>query len=268
MRAPLPSLVTLPAPSLDEVNVAITSLESDDLKLYEQYSWLVDRFSTTSLRDWLTTSLLQEYRWQAEQEPPPCRVELMLDREVDKADLNAEIARRTALNIPNGVPDPEAVLASDMAGHARALLLQGRCSEAATLFEFAARRRPTDPEARNNLGFCLIPSDPKRAMHDLEAAARMGYGHTVVNVYNQVCCHLLLRRPRAALGTADAYWAAKDDQPVGATLWTWQSDNSWKIIDVINPHHELAELVAKISQVEGWRDHEEKWRARANLCQS
>ena len=268
MRAPLTSLVALPAPSAGELSLAVPSLGSDDLKLYEQYSWLVDRFSTTSLRDWLTSSLLHEYRWHAEQEPPPCRVELMLDREVGRAELNAEIARRTALDVPSGAPDPEAVLAADMAGHARALLLQGRCGEAAALFEFAARRRPTDPEARNNLGFCLIPSDPKRAMHDLEGAARMGYGHAVVNVYNRVCCHLMLRRPRAALNAAENYWLSKDDHPGGATLWIWQDDASWKIGDIIDPHRALAELAVKISQTEGWREHEERWRARADSRRS
>ena len=105
-------------------------------------------------------------------------------------------------------------------------------------------------------------------MHDLDAAARMGYGHAVVNVYNRVCCHLMLRRPRAALSAAETYWAVKDDQPGGATLWIWQTDSSWEIADVIDPHHALAELAAKISQIEGWREHGEKWRARADSRQS
>jgi hypothetical protein len=263
MRAPLASLVALPVPSHEDLSLAASLLESDDLKLHEQYSWLVDRFSGASLRDWLTSSLLYEYRWKAEMEPPPCPAELMLEKEISGTDLNAEIACRTALNLPDGAPDPEAVLAADMAGHARALLRQGRCGEAAALFEFAARRRPTDPEARNNLGFCLIPSDPRRAIYDLDAAARMGYGHTVVNVYNQVCCHLMLRRPRAALGLAEDYWAAQDDQPGGATLWIWQADRSWEIADSADPHHALAELSVMISQTEGWREAEERWCSRA-----
>jgi hypothetical protein len=267
MRAPLDELVALPAPNREDL-VEPAPLDSEDLQLYEQYAWLVDRFSTTSPRDWLTSSLLYEFRWQAEQEPPPCRAELMLDREVSEQQLNAEIARRTALNIPNGVPDPEAVLASDMAGHARALLRLGRCGEAAALFEFAARRRPTDAEARNNLGFCLIPRDPKRALHDLEAAAHMGYGHPVVNLYNRVCCYLSQRQPRAAVAAADAYWAARDDRPGGATLWIWHADGSWEIGDFVDPHLALADLVVKISQAEGWREDEKRWRARADSRQN
>jgi hypothetical protein len=263
MRVQLDALVALPAPERDDLADAAI-LDSGDLKLYEQYAWLVDRFSTTSLSDWLTSSLLYEYRWHAEQEPPPCRAELMLDREVGEEQLNAEIARRTALDIPNGTPDPEAVLAADMAGHAGALLRQGRCREAAALFEFAARRRPTDPEARNNLGFCLIPTDPRRALHDLEGAAHMGYDHAAVNVYNRVCCHLSLRQPRAAVAAADAYWAARDDRPGGATLWIWQADGSWQIGEVTDPHHTLANLAAKISQAEGWREDEERWHERVD----
>lgn len=262
MQAPLTSLVGLPAPSTEDLKMVTPAISSEERKLYEQYAWLVDRFSTTSLRDWLTSSLLYEYRWQAEQEPPPCSEELMSDREVGNAELNAEIARRTALNVPNGTPDPEAVLADDMAGHARVLLRQDRPSEAAALFEFAARRRPTDPVAHNNLGFCLIQTDPKRAMHELEAAARMGFSNRVVNVYNQVCCHLLQRRPRAALASAEEYWSAQDAHPGTATLWIWHTDGSWEIDEGTDPHQALAELAAEIARTEGLAEIEKRWRGR------
>ena len=97
----------------------------------------------------------------------------------------------------------------------------------------------------------------EHCMH-LEVATRMGYGHAVVNVYNRVCCHLLLRRPRAALSVAESYWAAIEDQAGSATLWIWQADGSWKLADINDPHRALAELAAGISQMEGWRDQEEK----------
>jgi hypothetical protein len=267
MRTPLEGLVTLSPPDHDDLYQQ-NPMISEDLKLYELYAWLVDRFSTTSLRDWLTSSLHCEYRWQAELEPPPCPTRLMLDREVDKDELNAEIARRSALGVANGEPDPEAILGSDMASHARALLGQGRYREAAALFEFAARRRPTDAEARNNLGFCLIPEDPRRALSDLEAAAHMGYQHIVVNGYNRVCCQLALRQTRAAVAAADAYWATQDDDPGAATLWRWSPDGSWEIINVADPRLALADLIVLVAQAEGWREDEQRWRSRLQSRQN
>jgi hypothetical protein len=266
MRAPLNTLVTLSPEAFADVDGQIP-MDSADRELYERYAWLVDRFSTTSTRDWLTSSLHCEYRWQAEREPPPCPVELMLDREVSQDELNAEIARRAVLQIPNGEPDAEAVLATEMAGHALALLRQRHCREAAALFEFAAKRRPADAEARNNLGFCLIPENPRRALFDLETAANMGYQHTAVNIYNRVCCHLALRQTRAAVALAEKYWTERDDPPGGATLWRPGPDGSWDLINVSDTQSAIAELLVEITRTEGLRDEEQVWRERMSSRQ-
>jgi hypothetical protein len=261
MRAPLKTLVTLSPPELPRLAESFLISPSDS-ELYQRYAWLVDRFSTTSLHDWLTSSLYCEYRWQAEQEPPPCPPVLMLDREISEERLNAEIARRAVLQVPNGEPDAESALAVDMAGHARALLLQGRGHEAAALFEFASKRRPADAEARNNLGFCLIPENPKQALWDLEAAARMGYDNTVVNVYNRVCCHSALRQARAAIALADGYWMGQDGPPIGAILWRRAPNGGWDIAEVADSRHALADLIVSIAVEEGLRDEERIWRHR------
>ena len=261
MRAPLRTLVTLSPPELPRLDESFLISPSDS-ELYQRYAWLVDRFSTTLLNDWLTSSLYYEYRWHAEQEPPPCPPELMLDREISEERLNAEIARRVVLQVPNGEPDAESALAADMAGHARALLLQGRGHEAAALFEFASKRRPADAEARNNLGFCLVPEDPKQALFDLEAAAHMGYRDTVVNVYNRVCCHSALRQARAAIALAEGYWIAQDDPPIVAILWRRTPNGGWDITEVADTRHALADLIVSIAIEEGLRDEERRWRDR------
>jgi tetratricopeptide (TPR) repeat protein len=263
MTAPLSDLITRSAPDFSSIEDASSLMPNSDAKLYQQYAWLVDRFSTTALRDWLTSSLHLEYRWQSEQEPPPCPTELMLDRDVDAAELSAEIARRSALNIGTQEPDPEAVLASEMTSHASALLEQGRYGDAAALFEFAVHRRPDDPGARNNLGFCLIPLNPQQALFELEAAARMGYSIPVINTYNRVCSYLAQRQHRAAIAAAENYWSDKREATRGATLWRWLEEGSWEITHVTDPHLALAELAELVCRLGGWREEALVWRRRA-----
>ena len=48
------------------------------------------------------------------------------------------------------------------------LLKQGRYREAAAVFEFGVQQRPEDAEVRNNLGFCLIPVEPREALGHLD----------------------------------------------------------------------------------------------------
>jgi hypothetical protein len=67
-----------------------------DDELDAQYSWAVDHFSSTFYSEWSTSSLHYAYRWLSGHEIPPCNPDLMSDRRIDSAKLNAEIARRAA----------------------------------------------------------------------------------------------------------------------------------------------------------------------------
>lgn len=46
---------------------------------------------------------------------------------------------------------------------------------AAALFEFVCDEAPENPEAFNNLGFCLVPKSPRAALRHLDTARRLGY---------------------------------------------------------------------------------------------
>ncbi len=266
-RAPLEALATLSAPDPRDFEDA-ASQGTVSLDLCAKYAWLVDRFSTTRKEDWQTSSLHLEYRWLAGQEPPPCTVELMLGREMEQADLDSEIARRAVLGVQFSQPDPETMLAVDMAGYALSLLLKDRCAEAAALFEFAATRRPTDAASRNNLGFCLIPQDARKALRDLEAAAQLGYTPIAINIYNRICCHIILHQERQALSVAEKYWTTREDQAGSATIWTQRSEGNWKLDQTMDPRKSIAELVASIALREGWMDEHAKWRDRAKADQA
>lgn len=53
------------------------------------------------------------------------------------------------------------------------LLRDMKFDEAAALFQFAVDESPFDPSALNNLGFCLMPIDPREARIALHRAAEL-----------------------------------------------------------------------------------------------
>jgi len=261
--APLTSLVMLSPPEASQLGHPHPGFNGDT-KIREQYAWLVDRFSTPSIRDWLTTSLQYEFRWQDGTQPPPCPLDCMIEREVDKDELNAELARRSAHS--RGDPDPQSVLASEVDSHARNLVAQGRHHEAAALFEFAALQRPYDADIRNNLGFCLMPENPRAALKELETAAYMGYDHPAVNVYNRACCHLVLEQPRDAMAISEEHWAATTlPEAHGAILWRWPPDPDWSLTKVDEPNGALAELMTRLACNMGWQEDQLRWEERSRL---
>jgi hypothetical protein len=260
--APLTSLAMLSPPEGSQLAHPHPGFNGDS-KVRERYAWLVDRFSTSSIRGWLTTSLQYEFRWQDGTEPPPCPLDCMIEREVDKDELNAELARRSAHSI-GGDPDPQTVLASEVDSHARNLVTQGRHHEAAALFEFAVLRRPYDADVRNNLGFCLIPENPRAALKELEAAAHMGYDHPAVNVYNRACCYLALEQPRAAMVIAEEYWTSATLPEInGAMLWQWPPEPDWALTQVDEPNGALADLMARLASNMGWQEAQLRWNERS-----
>lgn len=237
-----------------------------DQDLHAQYAWAVDHFSSTFYSEWSTPSLHYAYRWLAGHEVPPCRSELMSDRRVDPAQLNAEIARRAATqrSEPSHEPGIDSLLASEMARYATSLLDEKRYRDAAAIFQFATSQKPYDSRFWNNLGFCLIPEDPLEALGHLKTAADMNYFRPAVNVYNQMCCHISLRRPREALSVALAAWPnIHSARPSGATLWKRDdSTGDWVIFHADDDRASVAELAIALADDEGWPNEEKEWRDR------
>lgn len=234
--------------------------------LFDQYDWAVDHFSSTFYSEWSTTSLHYAYRWLSGHEVPPCTPELMSDRHVDSTQLNAEIARRAATRQPSGPAQPgiDALLAGEMVTYAISLLNEKRFREAAAIFEFAAAQKPYDGQFRNNLGFCLIPEDPLAALGHLQAASEMNFPQRVLNVYNQMCCYVALRRPREALGLAEESWNdILSAHPSGATIWKHDGSLSeWAICHTDDDRGSTVDLAIALAHMEGWSVEEQTWRER------
>jgi ribosome modulation factor len=220
LSASLNDLLAL-KPSTDEQLQHGHDAVAPEMETAEDYRWVVDRFSTTHLSDWSTSSLYCEYKWRQGICASPCREELMDDRVVDDQCLNAEIARRAVVAEPKKYEgDPAGLnrtLFSKLSSSAVDLLRIGRFREAAALFEFAVSESPHNPELLNNLGFCLIPDDPRRALDKLEEASQRGYTHRGINLCNRAMCKFLLGDARAALHIIDEAWAAIPTDT--AVLW-------------------------------------------------
>ncbi|MEU9246372.1 hypothetical protein [Streptomyces sp. NPDC048385] len=267
-NARLDDIVSLKPPDAEEAKEALDSPPPDS-ELFEKYRWLVDRFSETFLRDWSTPSLHLEYRWISGNEYPPCEASLMEDRSVGLGELQAEISRRAVFppQLPSLVQQVDAGgrLVIEMEGHARTLLSQGRCREAAALFEFAGKRRPEDPTVHNDLGFCLIPVNPEDALKHLQKAAELEYREPAINVYNQICCCAALNDWRMALQIANSYWGAGGRSGVvPATVWRREADGAWSLFSTLDVRRLLAEFAYDVARSEGWKDEADLWRGRMN----
>jgi hypothetical protein len=253
--ASLEDIINLAPPLPGELTITATSSASDRA-LREQYRWIVDHFAQTFYRDWATSSLHNELKWLDGDIVAPCSGELMDDRIVPRQELVEEIARRAVYG--TDTPGPGDSIAAEMTRHAIILLRHGRHREAAAVFEFGVTQRPDDPEIQNNLGFCLIPIDPKVALEHLKAASNMGYPRTTTNSYNQMCCYWALGRPRAALNIASAEWSKLSAAPEPSLLWRPSVQGDWELHED-DPGPSIATLAANIARHEGWPEEEEYW---------
>lgn len=260
--ASLDDLINLTPPARDSLELS-SDTEPLDRDLREQYRWAVEHFAKTFYGDWQTSSLHYELKWLDGEVLPPCPNELMNDRKVPREKIAEEIARRVVYDVDKY--DPGESLVSEMTRHAISLLRQDRCNDAAAVFEFGVLQRPDDADIRNNLGFCLIPVDPRKALDALKCAANMSYEPSSTNSYNQICCYISIGRPRAALNVADEEWRKEDSKGHSAVLWRRRSDGTWELFDSEDSLTSIAHLCVEIARDEGWADQERTWKTR---CES
>lgn len=260
--APLDALLTLEVPTEAELRTAVQASPPDP-DLRRQYRWIVDRFSTTSLADWHEDSLHLEHRYQAGDVPPPTAEPLMTDRLVTLNELNAEIAKRAVK--PSPVVDSQygSVLAKQMQGKAQDFLREGRRPEASALFEFALSQQPDDPDALNNLGFCLLPDDPESALLHIRRARVQGYTPLGINVFNEATALLAQGHSRQALQAVEDQWAPISTAPrAPATLWERDDDGDYSLVYVSDVKTALLGLCVDLARSQGG-PAAERWLARA-----
>lgn len=262
MNAPTDALLDRRAPTATDLAESVHS-GVPDTGVLSEYRWIVERFSTTRLAEWSTSSLHLELLWLRGGRASACRSELMADREVDPLELSVEIAKRAVA--PDETPTfvPVHSLAVQMQAKARALLGDGQRTAAAALFEFAVSQAPSDPQAHNNLGFCLLPDEPQKALGHLRQAAELGYQPLAVNVHNQVTCLLTLGQPHEALTVAEGLWPLLGGEAdFGGVLWAQTDSGAHQLAEFDSARGALAELCHSVAGRVGGEDLRAAWQER------
>jgi hypothetical protein len=264
LSAPVEDLIALRPPSTDQLAEYRGATWLPDTPVMEEYRWAVERFATTHLNDWSTSSLHLEYRWHHGRHPAPCAPDLMSDRLVPLTALQAEIAQRATSKSNNeikfGPVGMETALSTKMHSRALELLRQGRHRDAVTLYEFARSQNPEDAHAANNLGFCLIPDDPRAALRHLNAANNLGYSFPEINIYNRSLCHFLIGDYHAALSLITEEWDSITAE-IRAVLWSPHSP-SVKLCDTDDLRTQMAQLARMAASHLGNVKEEAKWSSR------
>lgn len=244
--------------SLDSMMV----LEEAKPEVRDSYRWLVQRLnSTTAFEDWDKESLRLEFLWKEGRLAPPASAAVMDSVSVNEDKLHYAIASTGLLE---DEPDRNAFdgLSAQLQRQAIVFLGQKRHSEAAALFQFYMTMYPDSNVGLNNMAFCSIPSDPEVALHHLKVVEKRGYKPRSVNVYNQMCCHIIQGRLGVALDRAEFYWnREQDSRPVAGSLWL-QRDSGWELGSVRDARLELAILARRTAEALGKTARVEVWRQR------
>lgn len=211
--------------------------------------WIVTRFTKTYLEHWDPSSLCKEWLYLHGQHPPPCSPLEMGVREVPEPELAKEMADRLARQPSEHhghVPD----LADSLVMPAVRFLSEGRRVEAAALFEAAVSNNPDNPGALNNLGFCLLPDDPERALVLFEKAVSTGRNDKALTDANRILALAALGRHTSAIDLATTFLQQHTNSPQRPSRsWLWDIES---ILDDKKPIliecHELLSYVTMIQQ--------------------
>lgn len=181
--------------------------------------WIWDRFTVTFIDEWATESLRKEWKYIHGEKSAPCYSREMLMRVISEEQLAMAMADRLARS------DREpSTLADNFVKQAIKFLEEERRLDAVILFEAAVLKEPGNAKAHNNLGFCLLPDDPRRALDCFERALELdGVDVQLVNV-NRILVLALLGRRASAMDLAQSFLDSDSAaDPVHSWLWDYHS---------------------------------------------
>lgn len=183
--------------------------------------WISDRFTKTYLAEWSKSSLDLEWQY-LHSSVPGCAPRTEMDlRRLDVNDVAREIAKRTVGEQPGGDSEPSAVQVQDFTTIAVDFLSSGRFEAAAAIYEGLESLRPSDHRVVNNLGFCLLPIDPERALATLKRSAEIAPRPLLETHANLALAYFLLGNYRSAITAAKNALGV----PGSTTSWLWVPDD-------------------------------------------
>ena len=185
-------------------------------------SWILDRFTKTYPTEWRTSSLDLEYGYIRSSVVGCAPAAQMQLRRVDIRMIADEITRRAvASRSTNDEQSLPSIKVNDFKTIAVDHLEAGRYDAAATIYEGICALRPTDVEALNNLGFCLIPTNPRRAIEVLTRSLDLS---TITRLRLITTCNVAFAYLRLGALEEAFRWAEKACQTSPEwEAWLWQT---------------------------------------------
>ncbi|MDE0499171.1 MAG: hypothetical protein OXH86_17675 [Acidimicrobiaceae bacterium] len=191
-----------------------------NLHIDDEAAWLIERFTLTYLDQWSTAALRMEWLYLHGQIAGPCSSNDMRSREVDETALAKELADRFTADTATGPG-----LAMRLVEPAIRFIDEGRRTEAAALFEAVAFHEPGSFRALNNLGFCLLPDDPVRALQLFDRAIATGHADIEVARVNRILALAVLGRHTSAIDSAEAFLKQYSTVRQNFSAWLWDVDS-------------------------------------------
>lgn len=262
VSAPFDSLVRLEPVPKEALAAWATAVDESTRAAAEVYVWLVDRSIEADVEKWSTSSLKLEYRYSVLGEALEAPEAFLAISSTEPNGLAHALAARVIREETDHHQAEWAALLSAVQKQAKGLLRQGRCAEAAALFDFLVGRNPGDPALRNNLAFCLVTSNPADATEHLRDAQRMGFEPKSLLLYNRACCATTEALKREVLFDANRHWVADlEPVPVGAFIWR-RIGGEYFPGDVFDVRIDLARAAAGLAFELGELDRAQVWGTR------
>jgi hypothetical protein len=221
------------------------------------HRWLVDRFLATYYEDWATPSLHLEWRYLHGEVLPPCPHEALGVRRTTANEIAPLIADRATKDERQKVPTP----LSRYVYAAVETLRSGSRMTAASLFEIVIKFEPTNAEAHNNFGFCVLPDRPADALYHFERSAALGWAQHPFVLVNRIYALAKIGRVTSALELADEFFNLFGmSMPIRG--WMWTLDEEPKLLDIEDLACYAKDLVIAITERAGDATLAAKWSAR------
>jgi hypothetical protein len=264
-------LIAWTPPSNPEEVLTLGAIETVTRDDKANFRWMVDHFTKTYPSDWAKESLYQEWRYLHAELVPPCSSKEMSQRKIAERDIERAIASRVA-SLQNDErpsedededkpPETPGLSIDQLTSAAVEFLRAGRRNAAAALFEAAKRKRPNDPEARNNYGFCILPDDPEAGIQEVHAAGELGFVHRGVTLANRMYGLFLLGRFASALEAAERLFH-EEDADHGAYLWDWRKEPENTTVVRVTPRAYGAQFALNIAEVANDASQAALWAGR------
>lgn len=205
--------------------------------------WIWDRFTHTSLDEWADSSLLREYAGNAD---GTLKHRVWLERTCDASEVASLALSRLTAKTRRAAPEPK-LRAETFVRAAIEHLSEGRAAEAAEIFRGLVELRPTDGDALNNFGFCLLAVDPAAALVVLQRSSLFPMSQRTVNAANRVLALWLVGRRDDALELAAESMNMKPPADEVPTCYGWTlSSNDEITLSSTTPGQYLEGLVTQI----------------------